>query len=178
MKRDERVSSKTTTFMGLLRITTFKPFLATPVFFVAVILAAIFYFYFKDITDFSHLVEYTSDTIASISATILGIVIAGLAILISLTQGKLLSLFLQKNILQKFLFPFWVFTGAWALSTLICIIIKLFQYFEPELLLYIFTTEVFVFVYALLGTVSLMGHAIRFGLYIAQITDVINDETE
>lgn len=144
-------------------------------FYVAIILAGVFYYFIKDVTEFSGLIEYTSDTIASISASLLGIVIAGLAILISLTQGKLLSLFLQKNILQKFLFPFWVFAGAWALSTLICICLKLIEYLDRDILLYVFTFEVFVFVYALLGTVSLMGHAIRFGIYIAQITDVISD---
>ncbi|MGM1050264.1 MAG: hypothetical protein ACQEXX_29660 [Bacillota bacterium] len=177
MARNERVTSKTTSFYGLLKITTVKPFFITPAFFVAFLLAGVFYYFFKDVTEFSELIEYSSNTIASISATLLGIVIAGLAILISLSQGKLLSIFLQKNILQKFLFPFWVFTGAWALSTLVCISLKLFEYFHYKVLLYIMTFEVFVFVYALLGTVSLMGHAIRFGIYIAQLTEILNDES-
>ncbi|MBA2943196.1 hypothetical protein HZF08_33540 [Paenibacillus sp. CGMCC 1.16610] len=151
---------------------TLKPFIRTLTFYISLVLSVVFLWFFKNVADFSELIDYTSDTIASISATLMGIVIAGLAILISLTQGKLLTIFLQKNILQKFLFPFWVMTFLWGISSLICILIKLLQWMSPVILLYVFTVEVFIFVYALFGTISLMGHAIRFGLYVAKASEV------
>jgi hypothetical protein len=168
MTRRERVTSETTNFRSLIRIVTIKPFIKTPIFGISFILTILFWFFFRNVRDFKDLIDYTSDTIASISATLMGIVIAGLAILISLTQGKLLALFLHRNILQKFLFPFWIMTFTWGLSTLFCVLLKLIEWMEPAYHLWVLTIEVFVFSYSLLGTISLMGHAIRFGLYVAR----------
>jgi hypothetical protein len=170
MFRNDRVNKKTTSFFYLLGLT-FTSLINTFSFYFAAACSVLLYFLFINVREYSDLINYVSNTIASISATILGIVIAGLAILITLTQGKLLGLFLQKNILQKFLFPFWIVTGMWAISTLLCVVIKLVQYVSFFYIHWLFAIETFVFIYSMFSTVSLMGHSIRMGIYVASLQE-------
>jgi hypothetical protein len=68
-----------------------------------------------------------------------------------------------------FLFPFWLLAGFWALSTLVCIALKFFSNLPAEYLLYAIAFESFLFIFSILSTVSLMGDAIRLGLFFASL---------
>ncbi|MEN2467641.1 hypothetical protein [Ornithinibacillus sp. FSL M8-0202] len=167
MKRNERITYKTTSFLALFRIYRFRTLIFNFSFLIAAVLSASFYFFYKDINTTNQIVNFVGTTLSSISASLLGIVIAGLAILIALTQGKTLSILLQRNVLQIFLFPFWILSFFWGISTLICIAIIFLDIINFNYLFYLITFEVFIFTYSVLSTIQLMGHAIRLGLFLA-----------
>jgi len=176
VKRDERITLSSTSFLSLLRISKIKSFIINWSFFFSVVAFILTYLKFKNTTDFSKLAEYYSNIIASVSATLLGIVLAGLAILIALMQGKVLGLLLRKNVLQKFLFPFWIIAASWAISVLLSVSMYLFYEELSTIYVYVLSTESFVFTYSLLGSISLMGHSIKLGIMLAELSAVENSK--
>lgn len=167
LERNERITYKTTSFIALLKIYKFRTLFFNISFLIAAIVSFSFYIYFKNNYLISLMVDYISTTLSTISASLLGIVIAGLAILIALTQGKTLSILLKRNVLQIFLFPFWLLSFFWGISTLTCIAINFLDIINFEHIFYLITFEVFIFIYSILSTIQLMGHAIRLGLFLA-----------
>jgi hypothetical protein len=170
MSRNERITHKTTGFFSLLKIAGLKNLFLNLSTLIALISTLLFWYYNKNYNpDIQKLIDYYSDTVGSISATLLGIVIAGLAILIAVFQGKILGSLLKNRILQKFLFPFWFVTVMWGLSTFNCILLNTFSSINKNLLTIVLYFEIFIFVYSLFATISLMGHSIRVGLFLADL---------
>lgn len=176
VKRNERVTESTTSFWSLLNLVKVKTLIVNFSFLISIFITVAFYLVMSRKSDLLNTVNYFSNTIASISATLMGIVIAGLAILIALVQGKVLGLLLQKSVLQKFLFPFWFLSGTWALSTLLSTSSLFFYDPIGDYIVYYLSFNFFAFTYSLFGTISLMGHAIRLGLFLATLPTTDNSE--
>jgi hypothetical protein len=172
MTRGGRVESNMT-FWSLLKTTKVRNLTwKYPVFYIAIIFAYAAYYLLKkmDNDSYKEIFPYVSDTIASISATLMGIIIAGLAIIVALAMGDVLNLLLKNKTLQKLLFPFWFVTLLWALSTLIAILLNFIPLLvSKNIEIYILTFEVFLFIYALFGTVGLIGGSIKIMIIIAQL---------
>lgn len=171
-KRGERVDGNLT-FWSLLRTSKIRNITwKYPVFYLAAIVAYIAYRYLHKMDDESYgaIFNYFSDTIASISATLMGIIIAGLALIVALAMGEVLNLLLREQTLQKLLFPFWYCTLLWSLSTITAIALNFIPLFvNKNVEIYIITFEVFIFTYALFGTVGLIGSSIKIMIIIAQL---------
>ncbi|RVT67645.1 hypothetical protein [Niallia taxi] len=160
-------------FWKMLRVTkvgtlTWK----YPIFYISICLAVISYYYFSkmDAQSYADIFPYISDTIASISATLMGIILAGLAIIVGLAVGDILNLLLRGKTLQKLLFPFWLVTLLWAISTIIAISLNFVPLFVSKSVeLYLLSFEVFIFTYSVFGTVGLIGSTIKIFVLIAQL---------
>lgn len=171
--RGERVDENIS-FLSLLRTTkvsniTWK----YPVFYISVCIAVITYYYLNKmkVEQYDQIFPYISDTIASISATLMGIILAGLAIIVGLAAGDLLNLLSRGKTLHKLLFPFWFTTLLWAVSTMIAISLNFLPIFLTKSIeIYIVSFEAFIFIYSLLGTVGLIGSSIKILLLISQLT--------
>ncbi|MDX5476221.1 MAG: hypothetical protein LPK00_11865 [Bacillaceae bacterium] len=169
MLRDERVTYETTSFWFLLKTVSIKNLFINIRTLLSILFSLSFYYLFTG-KDIDTTAQYFGNTIATISASLLGIVIAGLAILIAVLQGRIFGVLLQKKLLQRFLFPFWFITFLWGISTIICLIIAIFySMISSQVLLVVMSIEIFIFTYSLLGTVNLMGHSIRIGLFLADL---------
>lgn len=174
LKRGERVDPNTLNFWNLLRTVKLKnvTYKYPATYLAAIISVSIYYFLFSKLSSdrLSKLLEYFSDTMASISATLLGIILAGLAIIVALAAGNILRLMLKGKILHKLLFPFWYVTVLWSISTALSIFIGisdlLLSNSHVELLLAI---EVFIFTYSIYATVGLVGSSIKIMLILAQL---------
>jgi len=172
LKRGDRVDENIS-FWSLLRNTkigtlTWK----YPIFYFSIIVAYGCYRVFKVLSKDTYvsLFPYISDTIASISATLMGIILAGLAIIVGLAVGDILNLLLKGKILQKLLFPFWFVTLLWAVSTLTAISLYFIPYLvNKEIEIIFLSFQSFIFTYALLGTVSLIGSTIKIMVLIAEL---------
>lgn len=114
------------------------------------------------------IVKYLSNTGSQICSTLLGILIAGLAIIIAVVNGKLANLLLKGNILQRLLFPFWLVAACWGVS-LGCLMISypLYPLLNENGLRFIILAESFLISFSLSATVGLIGNTIQIGLIIA-----------
>lgn len=120
---------------------------------------------------FLNLVKSFSSTLLSSDASILGFVIAGLAILISLANFEF-TLFLQKHdLFERITFRFYLAGVFWGLNALLAML-ALFLASAPDPPFQIpWTLQTFAlalvwtFTFALVLTVRLLGTSIRFGKY-------------
>lgn len=172
IKRGERVDENIS-FWSLLKTVKIRNLTwKYPVFYLAIVSATLSYFLMTNMNEDDLLLTLTfaSNTLTSISASLMGIIIAGLAIIVALSMGNILHLLLRNKILQKLLFPFWFMTLFWSLSTITSISLHFSRLvFTVPLQIYIFSLEAFFFTYALFGTVGLIGSTIKTMLIIAQL---------
>ncbi|MDX8046624.1 hypothetical protein SH601_11590 [Gracilibacillus sp. S3-1-1] len=173
MKRDERVNFENTSFFGMLKIVrlgtlTYKNF----GFYFGLVIAFIFLFITEDFNEkeLIDLAEYITGVIPSVAAALLGIIIAGLAIIVALSTEDIYNKLLKNRTLQKLLFPFWYVAALWAITTFSVISLGLIQKFlEVHIIYYLIVFIIFILNYALVSTIKLIGNTIRIMVYLAQL---------
>ncbi|MCM3144690.1 hypothetical protein [Brevibacillus sp. MER 51] len=172
-RREERVSTNNTNFFSLFRVVGLRNFVWKNYGFYFALCVTIIFGWVINHTDklkINDIAEYFGDPIASISATLLGIIIAGFAIILAVANGKILNLLLEDSTLQKLLYPFWFISFFWALSTFLSIVIVFLSNLVSEnIMKYVFCAEVFIFTYSLCGTVILIGNTVVLTLHLAEL---------
>lgn len=173
LTRGDRVTVETTSFFAMLRTVGIRNIVWKNIgFYIALLTSFATWYYFKerDMDYFKSSSAYIGDTIASVSGTLLGIILAGLAIIVAIANGKILHLLLANKMLQKILTPFWLVSVCWGLSTFICILINFVVSMSSiKIVLALTVMESFIFMYSLCGTINLIGNTIRVMVIIADL---------
>jgi len=107
-RRDERVVENLS-FWSLLKTVKIKNITwKYPIFYVALATAILSHIMIRNIrtSDLTKIFDYVSNTITSVSATLMGIIIAGLAIIVALSMGEISALLLRQKILKSYCFHF------------------------------------------------------------------------
>ncbi len=109
-----------------------------------------------------HNVNITIDynTMITVLIALFAFVFAALAIVISLSDEKFLKLLKQKKVLHKLLFHYWYACVIYLISTIIIYISNIFDLKD----IFIFIA-LFLLIYSLLLTISLVKTTISFGYY-------------
>lgn len=172
-RRVERVSTDNTTFFSLFKVVGLRNFVWKSYgFYIAILVTMLFQWIITnyDSQKIDKIAEYFGDQIASISATLLGIIIAGFAIILAVANGKILNLLLAESTLQKLLYPFWFISFFWALSTFVAVLIAFLpNLISYSILKYVISAEVFIFTYSLCGTIILIGNTVVLTLHLAEL---------
>ncbi|MFD1850975.1 hypothetical protein [Oceanobacillus bengalensis] len=173
MKRDERVNYQNTSFLGMLRINKISSLTVKNLgFYLGLILTIIFYYYCRNLSNdlIRKLADYMTNVLPSVSATLLGIIIAGLAIIVALSTGNIYNHLLENRTLQKLLFPFWYAASLWGVLILLLLVLKVLLLISTMKVIFIGIILIIFFLnYALFGTMALIGNRIRIMIYLAQI---------
>lgn len=123
-----------------------------------------------DLVEIDNFSRYLGTTGSSIGGGVLGIVIAGLAIISALSNGGLSKVLLKNRLLHRLLFPFWLVSIIWCISILVFIALYFEIYFADEQFMrWLVTISCFVFTYALTSTVGLIGNTIQIGVISAKL---------
>ncbi|WP_429844560.1 hypothetical protein [Brevibacillus sp. FIR094] len=170
-----QLTYESTTFLGLLKIVRFREF-KTWSFYWAIIFTTSFIIFIvrnkSEGSDFISLSSLLSGTLLGASAAIFGIVIAALTLTITLFHQSLLPVMLEKQLLQKYLFPFWFAVVLWSANIVTCLILLILQALKQNCFIPFFLSlELFLFLFATFYTVSLTGLVIRLALQRAQIRE-------
>jgi|GEM_PF-2780077 len=172
-RRVDRVSADNTTFISLFKVVGLRNFVWKNYgFYLALITTILFQWIINDYDNqkIDNIAKYFGDPIASISATLLGIIIAGFAIILAVANGKILNLLLAESTLQKLLYPFWFISFFWALSTFVAVLIAFLpNVVSYSILKHVLCAEVFIFTYSLCGTVILIGNTVVLTLHLAEL---------
>lgn len=162
--RKDRVKD-TLSFWDLLKINGIIPItFGYYAFYFAIVTSVVSYFLLEDMcnNDLTSIYNFVGTTFAPVSAALMGIIIAGLSIMVAFTNGKLLHLLLINQNLQRILFPFWLVAIVWGLSTLLSIVIYVLQFILPNDYTIILTCIEFgILVYAIFDTIKLVGDTIH-----------------
>lgn len=160
---------KETTFMGMLRINGVTLFfnyslLYSLLFFLIIHLLVTNFniFSFDNYQDISY---DMFSRISSISSSIFGIVIAALAVSMSIFNQKIVSMLESNKLLHKFLFPFWFLVLCWGLLILISSFIPVIDHniIDANQIIYngITVFSIWLFIYALFFSINITGLLIR-----------------
>ncbi|KAA1808164.1 hypothetical protein CN417_01435 [Bacillus thuringiensis] len=175
IKREERATYDNTSFLSLLKENgIFSLTIGNLGFYVAILLGWLSYRVFINMkqTEITEIAGYISNILPGVSASILGIIIAGLSIIVALTSGKILHLLLKNKTLQNLLFPFWYAAALWGIIIVITmsfpIIIKITT---MKILIYSIVFVLSLTIYTLFGTIALIGNTIRIMVILAQLND-------
>ncbi|MGZ0084541.1 hypothetical protein ACWNXI_02895 [Caldibacillus thermoamylovorans] len=162
--------SETTNLLKLVLKIGLKRFIHFHGFYFGILSAVSLYYILERITQkqLEEFYKYLGDTIVSVSSSLLGIVIAGLALLIAILKEDILKPLYDSKLLQKFLVPFWVVSWCWGLSTVIGFFINVGSYFCIGYMKFIAPFNIFFFVYGTFATIDLLGNAIKITLIIAK----------
>ncbi|MFD0825807.1 hypothetical protein ACT8ZR_09025 [Neobacillus sp. M.A.Huq-85] len=171
--RKDKVTYEETTFFGLLKIGGFKEFITWSMLYSILLTAALFLIvHFKGKGTIYDLAKAISPIELGASATIFSIVLAALAVTISLFHPTLLPALLKAKLLHKYLFPFWKVVAMWGLNLTFNLVIIIFTTIDLNLynfIEYIFILNTFLFIYSTLYTVKLTGLVIQLTLQRAQL---------
>ncbi|WP_043929797.1 hypothetical protein [Bacillus sp. EB01] len=172
--RGDKIDLDDLSFIGFLKIVKLRNItIKYPGTYIALLGSFLFYKYIINGKDFDSekVTAYLGDTVVSVSASLLGIIIAALAILIALAMGEVAHLLLKNKTLQKLLFPFWLVTVFWGLSTFLSISIFFFQpiFNGFKYFYFLYSVEVFIFIYALYATIGLIGSSIKIMILVARL---------
>ncbi|MBJ7956824.1 hypothetical protein JDS77_03665 [Bacillus cereus group sp. N28] len=177
LKREERTTYDNTSFFSMLKTNGISSLTVTNFgFYLAILTGILFYFILVRMTDqeIPEIANYISNILPGVSASILGIIIAGLSIVVALTSGKIFHLLLKNRTLQNLLFPFWYAATLWGILLFVSmsfpILIKMIT-IKP--LVYILAITFSFFIYTLCGTIALIGNTIRIMIILA---DLNNDQ--
>lgn len=128
-----------------------------------VLTGAVFYVFGRSIMEYD-LTPFVQGA-TSLSTSLVAIIIAGIAILVSLSNSEALKALKERRLYERFLFTF-EFTAMLALLlTVIGIVIQTFSYGAAEF--YVF---LFFFVYMVFATATVISRLITYGDKMAQIT--------
>ena len=160
---------KETTFLGMLKINGFSLFanyslLFSFVFFLIIhLLITNINFCSFDNYDIVSKIIYTK--ISSVSSSIFGIVIAALAVSMSIFNEKIVDVLEKRKLLHKFLFPFWFLVSCWGIliliSTFIDVIHKDVIESIPSIFNIITSFSIWLFIYSLFLSINITGLLIR-----------------
>lgn len=172
-KENYELTYRETTFFGLLRVSGFKAFFNWSMLYSILLTAGLTsLIYFKSRLFTYDLAQDISPILLGAAATIFGIVLAALAVSISLFHHSLLHILLTEKLLHKYLFPFWKAVSMWGISIVLNLIIIIISAAELN---YKYTFEIlfilnfFLFIYSTFYTVKLTGIIIRLTLQRAQL---------
>lgn len=162
--------SEINSFWKLVFKSGIKRFIYFHGFYLGIVSAIALYYFLGKINgkQTEDIYKYLGDTIVSVSSTLLGIVIAGLAILIAVLKEDILKSLYDSQLLHKFLTPFLVVSWCWGLSTIIGVVINLGSYFFINHMKFIAPFNIFLFVYGTFATIDLLGNAVRITMIIAK----------
>lgn len=168
---------KETTFFGMFKIsgpklvfnfTLFNSLLAT--LFIHFILSG------YELTEFSvytpELAKDFYNRISGMSASIFGIVIAALAVSMTVFNQKILEPLEKSKLLHKFLFPFWYLIVLWGSIILISTIGPYLYVVDTKVITflpYLVIFELWLFIYALFFAIKITGLLIRLFLQNAKV---------
>ncbi|MDE0581513.1 hypothetical protein ON064_00420 [Planococcus sp. A6] len=177
MDSNKKVSYKLgyeeTTFIGLLKISGFKSIFNFSMLYSLLLTAALGTLIFQKNYLFVYkLAENLSPILLGAAATIFGIVLAALAVSISLFHPSVLYSLLEVKLLHKYLFPFWKAVSMWGINILLNLLLIIIVIAELKLkysIEVLFTLNFFLFTYSTLYTVRLTGEIIRLTLQRAQL---------
>ncbi|WP_141994969.1 hypothetical protein [Bacillus sp. B4EP4a] len=163
-----------TTFFGLLKIFGFKrAFLNWSMAFsllfmflinLIVCLKGIHYYY--------SLAELLGPTILGSSATVFGIVLAALAVTISLFHPSILPSMLEEKLLHRYLFPFWKAVALWGVNMVLSLFLIILTQIELKgffIVESILSFNLLLFLYSTFYTVKISGLVVQLTLYWAQL---------
>ncbi|ASS75755.1 hypothetical protein CIG75_12685 [Tumebacillus algifaecis] len=176
-KRDEKVSVESLSFWSLVRLMEFGNFFKLS-FLISLVVSLLTLAVVRELPEGSleDVSKYIGNVCAPISGTLLGIVIAGLAILTALSNGGLMQVLLKRKLLQRLLIPFWLISCFWALTLGSAIILYILSWILPlEITRWYIIGYSFLFTYSLCLTVSLVGGTIQVGVLAAEFPTDGND---
>ncbi|MGG4444798.1 hypothetical protein [Brevibacillus fortis] len=168
-----KITFESTTFWGLLKIVGIKEFLSWSLYWAFILSAGLIIFIIRNNSpgsDFVTLASQLSGTLLGASAAIFGIVIAALTLTITLFHHSLLPAMLERQLLHKYLFPFWYAVALWCVNIFVGLLLIIFISLKQVCFIpFAISLELFLFLYATFYTVSLTGLVIRLALQRAQI---------
>lgn len=154
----------------IIQVIGYKNIIFNFGFIFSLLITFVYWMYYSNYNiDKNLLYEYMGDTLLSTSGALLGIVIAGLAIIMAVLQERILHALYKLNLLKKFLYPFGFISILWGSSTLICFFIDLFSLTKSEFLIPLVFFEIFLFTYALCSTVGLILDTLKIALVLAKL---------
>lgn len=169
------INYESTTFWGLLKIAGKREFMSWSLYWALLLTAGIVIFTIRNNSpgnDFVSIASQLSATLLGASASIFGIVIAALTLTITLFHQSLLPAMLEKQLLHKYLFPFWYAVVLWCVNIFMGLLLIIFNSLKQTCFIpFTISLELFLFLYATFFSVSLTGLVIRLALQRAQIKD-------
>ncbi|MEK4425216.1 hypothetical protein [Solibacillus sp. FSL K6-1523] len=177
MRKGMESKYKETTFFGMFRISGPKLVFNFTLLNSLLLIGFIHYIFSGfELTDFNvYTPEIAKDLynrISGMSASIFGIVIAALAVSMTIFNQKVLEPLEKTRLLHKFLFPFWYLVVLWGcviiISTVAPYLYELGN-IQPIYLTYLFLFELWLFIYAMFFAIKLTGLLIRLFLQNARV---------
>ncbi|WP_017379779.1 hypothetical protein [Paenisporosarcina sp. TG-14] len=158
-----------TTFMGLLKINGVSFFLNYTLLYSLLLFLFIHMlitnFNICSFEDYKLISEDIFSKISSISSSIFGIVIAALAVSMSVFNQKIVGLLENNKLLHKFLFPFWFLVLCWGVLILISSLMPIINekiIVSHQIIFDVITGfTVWLFIYALFFSINITGLLIR-----------------
>ncbi len=150
--------------------------------FILASISAIFFLIYIILTriDLGDFIKTLASDLLSVSASLFAILFAAFTIIISLADEKFMKFLRKHNVFNKILLPFWLVSILYIISVFLNILIK---FFPPSVAKYLMTLSIFVFSWALFGTIHLINDTIGFARrradyleYEKEITEIINEE--
>jgi hypothetical protein len=109
----------------------------------------------------------------TVSATMIAIAIAGLAIIVSLSDPHFIKILKKVKIYSNILFMFWYSTAVSGSSVMVNLVTFAVQHFiDGVLVLFVLLfVSTFLLLYSLFTVISLVGTTMRYGLYRGEFID-------
>ncbi|QOY36506.1 hypothetical protein AWH56_002125 [Anaerobacillus isosaccharinicus] len=122
------------------------------------------FYFFTSICVYTKMIDKIVYIYITVGASLFAIVLASLAVMTALTNGKLIGLLLKEKTLHDLLFPFWFVASSWGTTILVglvlYILVQNIEYFIIPID-FLFPISTFLFIFSLVASVSLTGHTIR-----------------
>lgn len=156
-KNEYSLTSMIKQYGGICRVFSSADFLG------AILIAVIFITAFTYSNDWAtkDFITAFSDNLLNIASALFGILFAAFAIILSLSDEKFMKFLKKVGVLEKILFPFWLISILYIISIFINL---LPSFFDLKIAKYISSFGLFIFAWALLGTIYLINETISFGL--------------
>lgn len=165
-----------TTFLSLLNTYKVSRLIKSVDFWIALIIAVAFTYasYYYGLT--FNLLKVIAPIYATIASGMIAIVIASLAIMVSMSDNEFISLLKEDTIYDELLFIFWYSSILAGISIFVDIIATIFinvsSEFMSSVLLFFFST---LFTsYAVFAVILTIGTIMRYGLYRAEFIKIQN----
>lgn len=166
-----------TKFLKMCRKFGLKRIIGSPDFWVAVIVSTLFSLICGSLLISKEMISNLSIILITISAAMLAVIIAGLAIVVSIADDNFVKLLKKVGIYENILFVFWysaiISASSVVFTTMSYILTKTLN---NEIILWKYTLNnliftimllitVFLSLHALFSVISLIGTTMRYGLY-------------
>lgn len=160
---------KETTFVGMLKINGLSFFanfsLLYSLLFFCIIHLLVTNFNFCSFENYNIISKEIFTKISGTSSSIFGIVIAALAVTMTIFNEKIVGVLEDKKLLHKFLFPFWFLVFCWGTLILVSFFAPIIDQIIGEtyklFFNYITAFGIWLFIYALFLSINITGLLIR-----------------